>query len=162
MRHAFTAAAATAIAMAGPAIAQEENEIAMEEIPAEAMDAAQGAADGIGCTFESAAMDDDGGTETIEISGTMEDGMECEVDVLADGTVEEVEEQIGMEMVPDAVASALDSEMSGFEPAYIEKSTRDDGSAVFYEFEGMHDGTEVDVEVAEDGSGLTMVEDTAG
>jgi hypothetical protein len=51
MRHAFTAAAATAIAMAGPAIAQEENEIAMEEIPAEAMDAAQGAADGIGCTF---------------------------------------------------------------------------------------------------------------
>lgn len=148
---------ALATLLALPALAQEEGEMSMDEVPQEVMSAAE-EANSIGCEFESAAMDEG----TYELAGTMQGGMGCEIDVLEDGTIDEVEEEIAMEDVPEAVSSTLESEMSGFEPSYIERSHRENGESVFYEFEGTHDGGEVDVEIAEDGSGFEMQDDSAG
>ena len=151
---------AAALGLAAPALAQEENEISMDQVPQAAMEAAQAKAEGI--EFTKAQMDDDEGTETYELSGTMENGMAIEVDVLADGTVEEVEEEIEMSEVPQEVTAALEQNLAGFQPSFIEKSTRDDGATVVYEFEGQHDGKEIDAEINADGSNFTMNEDTAG
>jgi uncharacterized membrane protein YkoI len=152
---------AAALGLAAPAFAQEENTVSMDEVPEAAMTAAtENAPEGI-TEFESVQIDDDGGTETYEFAATKEDGMGIEVDVLADGTLEEVEEEIAMEAVPQPVSATLESEASGFEPTYIEKSTRADG-AIVYEFEGQLEGQEVDLEINEDGSGFVNNADMEG
>lgn len=159
-----TILATTAIlAFAVPTIAQEESQMSMDEVPSAAMDAARMEADTMGVSLENVQMDDDQDTMTYELSGMMENGMMFEVDVLEDGTVEELEEEIEMAAVPQEVSAALDENLPGFEPEFVERSTRpnEDGRVV-YEFEGMHDGGEVDVEIDEDGSNYTLVEDTAG
>ena len=154
-----------AIALALPTFAQttgggDENAISMDEVPEAAMTAAQENA--MGVEFETVQIDPDNETETYEFSGTKADGMMLEVDVLADGTIEEIEEEITMEEVPQAVSAALDSEASGLEPSFVEKSTREDGATIVYEFEGMLDGQEVDIEINEDGSGFVNNSDMAG
>lgn len=151
--------ATAVLGLAVPAAAQEENMVAMEDVPQAAMDAAMANADGV--TFDSVQMDDDEGTETYEFSGTMESGMMLEVDVLADGTVEEIEEEIAMSEVPAEVSATLEENLPDFEPSFIERSTREEGAMVVYEFEGEHEGGEIDVEINEDGSNYTMNEDTA-
>lgn len=156
MKLAITTLAALALAL--PALAQEENMMKMEDAPAAAMDAAKANANGV--EFETVQMDPDGETDTYEFAGKLESGMAYEVDVLADGTIEEIEEQIEMDAVPEAVKSALEAEMAGFEPEFIEMSTREDGALIVYEFEGMHEEQEVDVEINEDGSNFMMNEDT--
>ena len=105
-------------------------------------------------------MDPD--NETYEFSGAEEDGAMIEVDVLADGTFEEIEEQIDMEAVPQPVSAMLDFAVPGMEPTFIEKSTRDEGSTIIYGFEGQLGGQPVDVEIDEDGSGFVNNADMAG
>ena len=157
--------ATAAIGLALPAFAQvsgdaaEENVISMDEVPEAARTAAE--ENSMGVTFDKVQIDDDGGTETYEFSGAKEDGTMIEVDVLADGTVEEIEEQIDMEAVPQPVSATLDSEVPGLDPTFIEKSTRDDGATIVYEFEGELEGQPVDVEIDEDGSGFVNNADMA-
>lgn len=152
---------AAALALAAPALAQEESQISMDEVPEAALAAAQENAPAGISEFESVRLDDDGGAETYEFAATKDDGMGVEVDVLADGTLEEVEEEVAMEAVPQQVSATLDSEASGLQPSYVEKSTRAGGTIV-YEFEGQLDGREVDIEINEDGSGFVDNADAAG
>ena len=156
MKHA--ALIVVALAVVSPAFAQEESTMSVTEVPAAAMTAAQGAAPGV--TFSSAAMDDDEGTQTYELSGQDASGKHIEVDVLADGTVEEVEQQIDIADLPAAVKATWDAEMAGVTPTMIEKSTRPDNTIV-YEFEGERDGQAFDAEINEDGSNYTMADDAA-
>ncbi len=132
----------------------------MSAVPQAARDAAMANANGV--AFDEVQMDDDEGTETYEFSGTMEGGMMLEVDVLADGTVEEIERQIAIEDVPEAVMTTLNAELPGFEPSFIEESTREGGATVVYEFEGTFEGEEIDAEINADGTGFTRNEDMAG
>jgi uncharacterized membrane protein YkoI len=157
MKHLVLAAAF--IGLAVPALAQEENVVPMEQVPQAAKDAATSHANGV--TFEQVQMDDDEGTETYEFSGKMANGMQLEVDVLADGTLEEIEEQINASEVPEPVMAALNQNLPGFAPEMAEKSTRPN-DLVVYEFEGTHDGKAIDVEINADGSNYVSNEDTAG
>lgn len=154
---------AAVLGLAAPAFAQEESQVGMDEVPQVAMDAAQAEADAMGVSFENVQVDDDEGTMTYELSGPMESGMMVEIDVLEDGTVEEIEEEVEMSAVPQEVTATLEENLSGFQPDVVEKSTRpaEDGRVV-YEFEGTHEGGEVDVEINEDGSNYMMNEDAAG
>ena len=149
-------------ALASVALAQEETTMTLEEVPQAAMDAAMAQLEGAGitATFDTVAMDDDEGTMTYELSGTMEDGMMVEVDVLEDGTFEELEREIAMDSLPAEEAAALEAELPGFTPTMIEESTRQDGSVV-YEFEGTYE-QEIDAEINADGTGFMQNEDTAG
>lgn len=151
------------LALTAAAQAQEESQMSMDDVPAAVMEAAQAESEAMNVTLEGVQMDDDQGTDTFELSGTMENGMMFEVDVLEDGTVEEIEEEIEMAAVPEAVAAALDENLPGFEPSFVERSTRpmEDGRVVF-EFEGQHEGGEIDVEIDEDGSNYMVNEDAAG
>ena len=157
MKHVLIAAAA--IALAVPAFAQEEQTITMDQVPAAAMTAAKANANGV--EFTAVAMDDDEGTDTYELSGKMANGMAFEVDVLADGTLEEIEEQVEFSAVPEAVRTTLGQNLSGFEPTVSEKSTRPN-DVVIYEFEGTHEGKEIDVEINADGTNYKFNDDAAG
>ena len=55
----------------------------------------------------------------------------------------------------------LEAELPGFAPSYIERSTRPEG-VIVYEFEGTHEGAEIDAEIAEDGTGFESNADAAG
>lgn len=157
MKHAVLIA--SALALATPALAQEETKVELSAVPAAAMEAAQKAAPGV--TFETANIDNDEGTETYELTGKLASGKQVEVDVLADGTIEEVEEEIDAAAVPAEVQATLDKELAGFASTMIEKSTRPNG-VVVYEFEGQHDGKEIDAEINADGTGFTRNDDMAG
>jgi len=148
---------ATAVLTFGTAAtAQEETTMTMEEVPPTVMEAAT-AANNMGTEFESVAMDDG----VYEFAGTGSDGMDYEIDVMEDGSIEEVEKQIAMEALPAEVTTALEAEMAGFTPEYIEESTRPEG-VVVYEFEGTHEGQTIDAEINADGTGFMMNEDAAG
>ena len=155
-----TLIAMAVLALATPVMAQEENTLEMSAVPAAAMSAAQALPQAAGVTFETAAMDDDEGTMTYELAGKMANGLMLEIDVLEDGTIEEIEEQIELSALPAAVKTTLDAELAGFAPTFVEKSTRPDG-AVIYEFEGTHEGKEIDAEINADGSNFTMADDAA-
>ena len=158
-----TTTTAVAAFVAGPVLAQsssaEENKLDMAEVPPAAMDAALVEAEKHGVTnaeFSSVALDG----EIYEFQTTASSGMALEIDVMEDGSIDEVEEEIAMDDVPSAVSEALDTELAGFEPARVERSTRSDG-AIVYEFEGTNGGAEIDVEINEDGTGFVMNEDSA-
>lgn len=146
--------AIAAIALVTPAIAQEETTMKLTDAPKAAMDAAMANANGV--TFATVQMDG----EEYEFGGTMASGMMLEVDVLADGTVMEIEEQIAVETLPAEVAAALAANLAGFVPTFVEKSTRD-GGVVVYEFEGTVDGKEIDAEINADGTNFKMNDDAA-
>ncbi|KGJ03008.1 PepSY domain-containing protein [Paracoccus sphaerophysae] len=155
----YAAAIALTVGLAVPAFAQEEKKMELSAVPAAAMEAAQKAAPGV--TFESVSMDDDEGTDTYELVGKLASGKTVEVDVLADGTIEEVEEEIDAAAVPAEVKATLDKELAGFAPTMVEKSTRPQGKIV-YEFEGSFEGKEIDAEIDADGSNFTRHDDMAG
>jgi len=143
------------MALASAAVAQEETTMAMEDVPAAVMEAAM--ANAMDVTFDTVAMDEG----VYEFAGTMEDGMGLEIDVMEDGSIEEVEKQIAMEALPAEVMATLEAELAGFEPTYIEESTRSEG-VIVYEFEGMVDGAEIDAEINADGTGFSSNLDAAG
>ena len=156
---------ALALALVAPtlAFAQEENAVDMADVPPAAMEAASAEAGKLGLQdvqFASVSIDPDAGTETYEFLTTAASGKSLEIDVLADGTVEEVEEEIEMGDLPEPVLATLESELSGFEPSMVERSTRAD--KVVFEFEGMMDGREIDVEIDEDGSNFMQEGDMEG
>lgn len=147
---------AAAVAVVGTAVtAQEEATVAMEDVPPAVMEAAMANANGI--TFDTVAMDDG----VYEFAGKMASGMGMEVDVMEDGTIEEIEEQIDVAALPAEVSATLTASLAGFEPTYVEKSTRAEGMVV-YEFEGTHEGKEIDAEINADGSNFVMNDDMAG
>lgn len=126
----------------------------LSDVPEAVLAAAQAAAPGAEITGVS--MSDDDGTEVYEFSAAL-DGAELEIDVFADGTLDEVETVIMAEDLPDAVAAAI-SAVDGLEVTEYERSVRADGSVV-YELSGMLNGGEVDVDVSSDGSAVEITED---
>lgn len=69
---------------------EDEQEIPLSDVPAEALQAAQGAVDGI--TLTEAEVEEEDGQTVYEIEGTA-DGTEYEIEVTADGKVLEVAQE---------------------------------------------------------------------
>ena len=162
MKTMLATATAAALLLATAATAQEaatetdESAMTMEEVPAAVMEAAT-AANTMGTEFETVAMDDG----VYEFAGTQSSGMGYEIDVMEDGSIEEIETEIDMAALPAEVTATMEAEMAGLEPTYVEMSERPEG-VVVYEFEGMMDGANVDAEIAADGTGFEMADDAAG
>jgi len=107
-----------------------------------------------GATVESAQLDKDDVLAIWEVQGTTASGRIIEVDVRPDGTIEEVELEIGQGQVPPEVSEALSRFAPQFTPSddrpRIEKSIRPSAnglSEIWYEFSG----TTFDVEIRSDG-----------
>lgn len=140
------------------AFAGEENTVNMKDVPPAAKAAAMAAAPGV--KFDKVGLDMDDGTASYEFAGKM-DGKAIELDVMEDGTVEEMEHEISMDEVPERVSKTLKKHMGDFEPKFIEKSVRN-GFQVYYEFEGEGpEGGELDVEISADGKKIIIQDDTA-
>jgi hypothetical protein len=110
-----------------------------------------------GATVISSHLDKDDVLGIWEVQGTTGAGRGIEVDVRPDGTIEEVELEVGEGQVPPEVGAALEQFAPGFTPAggrgRIEKSVRPSAiglSEIWYEFSG----TTFDVEIRSDGKAV--------
>ena len=158
MRPTTIAAGIAALALScGPALAQDSVEeiIDLSEVPEAAMTAARAAAGDVELTVGN--TETEGGKTVYELRGRMTDGMTLEVDVFADGTIEEVEREIDPAEVPKAVMEAVRAKYPGFRASRVEANERD-GQLVEYNIEGQAGGTTFDVEVTADGSDVSGTE----
>ncbi len=145
------------VAFAVPAMAQDAGPVDMAAVPAPVIEAAQAAVSGV--VFDTANIDADDDTLSYELSGVDANGKKFEVDALADGTIEEVEEEVIAEDLPAEVKTAMEVNLDGMTPTLIEKSTRDGGQPIFYEFEADKDGKMIHAEVGADGANWVVSED---
>ena len=110
-----------------------------------------------GGTVISSHLDKDDVIAIWEVQGSSAGGRMIEVDVRPDGTIEEVELEVGAGQVPPHVQAALAQFAPGFTPApgapRIEKSIRPSAIGlpeIWYEFSG----TTFDVEIRSDGKAV--------
>lgn len=148
--------AASAVALlASPALALE-----LTEVPPHVLEVAKHYAPD--ATWESAGTDFDTMTmrPEYEIAGKLANGAAIEVDVTPEGNLAEIETVIEAGAVPEAVMKLVGVYLPGFTPTAIESSVRPN-NVTFYEFEGMVNGREVDVEVNAAGTEIIIADDAA-
>ena len=124
--------------------ASGKEETALESLPEEVLAAAQAARPDLAIT--EAEYETRDGNEYYDVGGTLPDGSEMELDMTRiDGawTVVEFQRDIGMDLVPADVASALEAGVPGWTPTRIIESDQGDGTIV-YEFFGPGDSDELD------------------
>ena len=141
-------------------------EITVNSVPQWIMDTAQRAGDQffVTVTLDSVQFDPEGDLPTYEFSGAAEGVMGFEIDIYPDGTLEEVEETIAEGDAPSAVMDVLSTYFPNLEMEQVERSTRPGKNGlydIYYEFTGMNDGQDVDIEINEDASMILIELPTA-
>jgi hypothetical protein len=133
----------------------ENKKIEISEVPEKFMTVAKKAVPGAAWTHAQINYDL-GKHESLvvyEITGK-KDGTEVEVDVRADGSIEEIEEVIDVKDVPKPVIGLLHSEYPDFKIKKAERSTRpyrNGNKVIWYELKGTtKQGATIDVEITED------------
>lgn len=133
-----------------------EEDIDIENVPPQVLHTADQAARGTDLT--EAQIDYDDIEAVYEITG---EGIE--IDVKANGKLEEIEEALSRRQarnaVPRAVRRLLRRQLPDFEITAFERSTRPTEIGllrVFYEFDGTQGGEELDVEVNQRGTAYTV------
>lgn len=137
-----------ALAFAASAHAQD-TKIELSAVPQNIMDTAMKEVPDFKAASANTEMED--GKTVYEVQGMAGD-KKVEVDVMEDGTLDEVETEVDMSAVPKAVTDAVMGKMPNFKPNKIEESKRPAGT--FYEIEGMDDTNKMDVEIMADGSSM--------
>jgi len=137
MEKRMAAAIGAALAFATPSLAQDvstdETEIDLPEVPSAVMEAARNAID-VEITY--AKTEREPGGLTYELGGKTADGLNVEVDLLEDATVEEVERELAaMNDVPTEIRDALMAGYADFEVEMIEEIWVNE-RVLRYEFEG--------------------------
>lgn len=134
--------------LAAPALA--ETAVSLNDVPEAVAETAMETAPGV--TFTKVSTETEEGRTVYEFQGQSHDGKHIEVDVLDDGTLQEVEMEMDFEELPAAVKSSINSGFPGFRATYVESSVHSNG-AFLYEIEGVTaDGAAITVEIAEDGT----------
>jgi len=134
--------------------AQDNAEIDPAEIPAIAFDTARKFAPGI--QFTRFAYEDEGPHRVYEFSGKDADGRQIEIDVMADGSLQEIEMETPWDEIPVYIQIEFDLKAPEMEPDLIEQSIRPDGSTI-YEFEQMVEGQLIEVEILSTGKAIKML-----
>jgi hypothetical protein len=105
------------------------------------------------------------GNEYYDVGGTLPDGSELELDMTRiDGvwTVVEFQRDIGMNLVPEAVAAALAENVPDWTPTRIIESDQGDGTIIYEFFAPADDGELVKHEVKwTDGEAQLLVDEWA-
>ena len=128
-------------------------EIPRSEVPLAAMETAVHYAPSL--IFTRYAYEDEDGLRIYEFEAQDANGHHIELDILADGTLQEIELEITWDEVPIAVQIELYLQNPDFKPKFIEASVRPDGTTV-YEFEGTVKGEFTDIEILESGVAITL------
>lgn len=124
------------IAALGACSDDTEVDLALADVPAAALAAAQ--AEIPGFTLEEAEAEVRGGTDYLDLEGTRPDGSEVELDlrrVGEDWRVVEIQRDIAFADVPRAVVAALPQAVTG-EPVRVIESVQTDGGIVYEMFYG--------------------------
>lgn len=137
-----------ALILAAPAFA--ETEVSGSDIPEAVAETATETAPGV--TFTKVGTETEEGRTVYEFEGKSHDGKHIKVDVFDDGTLQEIEMEIGFEDLPAPVKSSMNARFPGFRATYVESSVHSNG-VFLYEIEGVTaDGAAITVEIAEDGT----------
>lgn len=140
------------LAMGITAQAFDNIEIERKDVPVAALKTAEYYAPGV--TFVRYAYEDEGATRIYEFEGKGVDGKHIEIDVIADGTLQEIEIEIDKSEIPVSVSIELSLLHKGFVIDFVEMSARPNGTIV-YEFEGYDDAHNfIDVEISDNGRRL--------
>jgi len=151
------AAAAAMVVSAPPAGAGTEVPVALEDVPADLIDAVRARMPGLKLTDANTEAEDDGDL-VYEIRGVTGDARKVEFDIRPDGEIDEIEVEFAADMVPGAVMKALADRMPGFTPTFIEASHSASMKVVGYEFVGTMGDSEIDVEVSADGRHIAIAD----
>ncbi|WP_153768669.1 PepSY domain-containing protein [Labrenzia sp. CE80] len=98
------------------------------------------------------------GSFVYEIQGTFVDGRKVEVDIDPNGKVHEIEIEFEIEDVPGAVRNAIEKQLPGFKPSFIEASHSQSMKVVNYEFVGMMGDAKMDIEASADGRRIVVAD----
>ena len=143
------------LTVALPVLALDNIGIKRAEVPPAALGTAKYYAPGV--TFTRYAYEDENGIRIYEFESHDSEGRHIEVDVLADGTLQEIEMEKHWDETPVAVQFELTIGHSGFIPTFIEASIRPDGTTV-YEFEGIDkNGAFADYEILDNGPTVKLL-----
>ena len=153
LRFTFMATTMTAL-ISMPALSQDNIEINSKDIPTLAYKTAQKFAPDV--PFTRYAYEDEGAHRIYEFSGTDNEGHKIEVDVMADGTLQEIEMETSWDDVPVYIQIEFDLKAPEMKPDFIERSIRPDGSTV-YEFEQTINGQLIEVEIMNTGKDIKML-----
>ncbi|PHR93809.1 MAG: hypothetical protein COA69_04045 [Robiginitomaculum sp.] len=147
MKRFMTGLSVASMLFAYSAFAFDNIKIKKSEVPAAALATAEYYAPGV--TFFRYAYEDEEGVRVYEFEAIDPDGRHIEVDVLADGALQEIEWEKKMDEVPAGVRASLELKYPDMQVSFIEASIRPDGS-FHYEFEGVDaDGDFMDVEIVD-------------
>lgn len=135
------------------------------DVPPEVRHTAEQASQG--AEFDSAQVDFDGIEVEYELGGTSRAGDEIEIDVFASGRIAEIEETIEKSDVPKLPLQLLRDQFGGekkqiggdLKVTKYERSTRPTNLGllrVFYEFDVVKDGEELDIEINQRGTIYTV------
>jgi len=136
------------------ALAFDNIEIKRSEVPAAALKTAEYYAPGV--TFTRYAYEDEDGERIYEFEAHDSAGRHIEVDVLADGTLQEIELEKEWDEVPIHVLMELSIAHPSFSSDFIEASIRPNGEIV-YEFEGMDAVIAADYELLDNGRSVQLL-----
>lgn len=129
----------------------DESTITMADVPTNVRMAAQAVATAEGYEIQDV-------TTEVERDGRLNyefGGEGFEIDITADGTLDEIERTANLGELPQEVQNTLQGLLQGFEPSTVETSTRPEG-VVVYEFEGQLGDSEVDIELSADAQVMTI------
>ncbi len=159
MPRALTAFAALAFGAIGSA-AFAQTEISLDDVPSDIIAKAETTVPGV--TFHRVSTELEGGVLIYEFEAFNSAGQHVEVDITEGGAIQEIEMEISFAQTPSAVKAALDEVAAGFEPDYVEYSVREGGRDYVYEFEGEHNGRQLEIEIAENGRVLFVSDGSVG
>ena len=129
----------------------DEAAITMADVPVNVSMAAQAVATAEGYQIQDVSTE-------VERDGRLNyefGGEGFEIDITADGTLDEIERTSNLGELPQEVQNTLQGLLQGFEPSTVETSTRPEG-VVVYEFEGQLGDSDVDIELSADAQEMTI------
>lgn len=133
--------------------AGQERQISLDEVPAQLRQVSSGLLEGFALQHAQIETETDG-TEVYELIGIHE-GIETEVDLMANGEVQEYEKVLPEEYVPFAVRKAILKNYPGIVFQRFEASHNKHHKVVKYEIVARYNNKPIDLEVSPDGRTIT-------
>jgi len=139
----------TAVALAIPASAQEKK-IDRSDLPASVVKTMDG--ETRGSTIKGYSTERENGKKVYEVE-TVLSGHTRDLQIAEDGTLNEIEEEVSLTSLPDAVQKGLEGKAKGAKITKVESLTKG-GRLVAYEAATLRGAKKGEVQVGPDGAGL--------
>lgn len=144
------------LSVAAHATAGEEVQIDLQAVPKGILEKAEKLMPE--ARYKSANTEAEANGLVYEIKGLLADGRKLEVDIAESGKVEEIEVEFTQDLVPVAVLNAIEAAYPGLTVTFIEASHSESKKVVGYEFVGLQNGKQIDLDVSADGRKIVVAD----